>query len=273
MEHSPPFTDERLLAELKWVRALARQLVSDAGLAEDVVQETWLLARQRPPRTRAVRGLRRWLARVARSVAVRLLRGERARSWREREAAVAERADDSPLELLERATTHRLLMAAVLELEDPYRSAVLMRFVDGLEPDEIARRQEISRENARQRVSRGLALVRKRLERELGGDDRWALALVPLCAPLRRAFPWKETILMSTAVKVMVSVVLVSLGWMLWNSPGRAGRSAAPALAPSAALASSEELSEGTLAPSAGASTRRSPADANADPLAARPRR
>ncbi|NOT30628.1 MAG: RNA polymerase subunit sigma-24, partial [Planctomycetes bacterium] len=68
MEHSTSFSDERLLAELEWVRALARQLVNDAGLAEDVVQETWILAHERPPRTRAVRGLRRWLARVARSV-------------------------------------------------------------------------------------------------------------------------------------------------------------------------------------------------------------
>jgi RNA polymerase sigma factor (sigma-70 family) len=231
MEHSPPFSDERLVAELGWVRALARQLVSDAGLAEDVVQETWLLARERPPHTRAVRGLRRWLARVARSVAVRLLRAERARTWREREAAVAERTDDAPPDVLERATTHKILMAAVLQLEEPFRSAVLMRFVDGLEPGEIARHMEISRENARQRVSRGLALVRKRLERELGGDDlRWARALVPLCAPVRREFPWRETILMSTAVKVLVSGALVSVGWMLWSEGVRHRSSATPVL-------------------------------------------
>jgi RNA polymerase sigma-70 factor (ECF subfamily) len=261
MGHSPPFSDERLIAELGWVRALARQLVKDTGLAEDVVQETWLLARERPPRTTAVRGLRRWLARVARSVAIRHLRGERARAWRERAVATPERADDSPPELLERATTHKLLMAAVLELEDPYRSAVLMRFVDGLEPDEIAHKQGISRENARQRVSRGLALVRRRLERELGSEDRrWARALVPLCAPERRELPWTETILMSTAAKVLGSAALVSVGWVLWNGPARDEGAATTALVPAERAHEPETLAQDGLAPAASGDTGRTAA-------------
>ena len=44
-----PPTFEDLLRHSAWVQALARTLVRDADLAEDLVQETWLAALRRPP--------------------------------------------------------------------------------------------------------------------------------------------------------------------------------------------------------------------------------
>ena len=60
----PPDVD-RLLANAGWVKALAFRLVSDEAAADDLAQETWLRALERPPRDAAtVRSLRAWLARV-----------------------------------------------------------------------------------------------------------------------------------------------------------------------------------------------------------------
>lgn len=222
MPHSNPIPEERLLAELDWVRAIARQLVTDAGLVEDVVQETWIIASTRPPRASAGSGLRRWLTRVARSIAVRILRSERARLRREHDSARAEHEDSSPAEILERATLQKQLMAAVLELEEPYRAAVLMRYVEDLAPEEIARRQGITAENARQRVSRGLAVVRRRLEREWPDHGRGRSALLALAfdGSERRAAPSAPVALLAPG---LVATLALVLGVWWWIDRQRAG--------------------------------------------------
>jgi DNA-directed RNA polymerase specialized sigma24 family protein len=60
-------TAERLLEQAPRLRDLARQLVKDPHTADDLVQETWLTAIQRPlPDGLA---LRAWLATVLRNLA------------------------------------------------------------------------------------------------------------------------------------------------------------------------------------------------------------
>ena len=61
--------EEDLLAQMGWVRDLARALVRDPALAEDVAQEAWLTATLRPPRSyEGEGGLRAWLATVVRNL-------------------------------------------------------------------------------------------------------------------------------------------------------------------------------------------------------------
>lgn len=179
----PKFDGERLLAELGWMRALARHLVADPGLAEDVVQEAWVLARERPPRTDSTHGMRAWLARVTRSLVRSQRRGARVRARHEHAAA---RADLAPAaaEVLARTQAQQGVVAAVMALEEPYRSAVLLRHVEGYSARRIAALQGTSEANARQRTARGLAQLRRMLDREHGGDGRgWVLALAPFLRP------------------------------------------------------------------------------------------
>jgi DNA-directed RNA polymerase specialized sigma24 family protein len=58
---------EALLAHRDWVRSLARRLVLDENDADDVEQETWRMAVERPPRHAG--SLRAWLAVVVRNAA------------------------------------------------------------------------------------------------------------------------------------------------------------------------------------------------------------
>ena len=58
---------DELLAHADWVRGLARRLVLDAARADDLVQETWVVALERPPSH--ADNLRAWLGSVVTSLA------------------------------------------------------------------------------------------------------------------------------------------------------------------------------------------------------------
>ncbi|HKB17191.1 MAG TPA: sigma-70 family RNA polymerase sigma factor, partial [Planctomycetota bacterium] len=127
---------ETLLTHGDFVRALARSLL-DEHRAEDVVQQTWVAALERPPR--APGRLRAWLAIVARNFAARAARSEDRRARREEAAARPERVP-STAELFEREAARRRVVEAVVALAEPYRACVLLRYFENLPPREIAGR-------------------------------------------------------------------------------------------------------------------------------------
>jgi RNA polymerase sigma-70 factor (ECF subfamily) len=182
---SAPISVETLLAHREWVRAVAAAVVRDPNAADDVEQETWLAALATPPRHAT--SLRGWFGAVARSRARRIGRSESRRDAREASAARDDRSP-SAAELAELADTHRRVVQAVVELPEPYRETILLRYFEGLAVDAVAARTSVPLDTARSRISRGLAKLRERLARELGTDDRpWALALAPLIAAPRES--------------------------------------------------------------------------------------
>ena len=99
-------TSEQLMAEMAWVRRLARALVHDPALADDVAQEAWIVAAEKAPDED--RPLRPWLARVVMTLARTRRRGELRRGLRER-AADVERTVPSSDELVERVELQRIV--------------------------------------------------------------------------------------------------------------------------------------------------------------------
>jgi len=203
---------EALLQHGSFVRSLARSLIGDEQLAEDIAQETLLVALERPPLSAGA--LRTWLARVTRNFARQAYRGSGRRALRE--AAVA-RAEGLPsaAEIVEREAARKRVVEAVLSLDDPYRSAVLLRFYEECPPREIARRMGVPSETARTWVKRGLVRLRERLDADHGGNRRaWAIALAPIAfrpsagslRPLVRHLPKAA---LATAA---VAIVLVAFG-------------------------------------------------------------
>jgi RNA polymerase sigma-70 factor (ECF subfamily) len=184
-----PLSVETLLAERVWVERLARSLVADDATAADLVQQTWLAAIESPPRS-SPRG---WLARVVRNAAFQSHRAASRRAAHE-SAAPPRAPEPSPAETVARAEAHRRVVDAVMALDEPYRTAVLLRFFEGLESADVARRTGVPVETARTRIKRALALLRGRLDRDAGGDGRaWALALAPLIAAGQRGTPAAAT--------------------------------------------------------------------------------
>ena len=105
-----------LISRLAWTRRLAAELVNDAGLVEDLVQDAWVRFLTRPPR--ATGSWNAWFARVLRNLAAQHWRRTRRGGELERDAH-EDRTDGSTAEVVARAQTQRALVEAVLSLKQP----------------------------------------------------------------------------------------------------------------------------------------------------------
>ncbi len=174
---TPAYDPAQLLQHMDWIRALARQLVSDRQLADDVAQETWRQASERPPRD--ARNVRGWLAAVTRHVAINARRGESRRRVHEQRGARPESLPSSA-ELVAQTELQRDLVGFVLELDEPYRSVIVLRYFRGSTVAEIARAKGIPQATVRSQLARGLERLRERLDRTRGGRESWMQALAPI---------------------------------------------------------------------------------------------
>jgi len=151
---------DRFDADDRFVRGLARRLVEDEHLAEDLAQETWLAAARHS--VASVFTQRAWLGTVARNFAFQATRSKVRRLARERQAArsiVVDGSDEAPLE--ERTRTR--LLAALAALDEPYRTVIRLRFFEDLPPTAIAERLAVPVETVRTRLKRALARIRARI--------------------------------------------------------------------------------------------------------------
>ena len=172
------FQAEQLLQHAAWVRRVAAHLVVDAARADDVAQQTLLAALTQPPkRTDAPRA---WLASVVRSLARRAARSEQ---WRERHESAVPFAGPVLFvhEVVARAETQRALVDAVLALDEPYRTTLLLRFFENRSPRAIAKETRAPVETVRTRLKRGLELLRARYVERRAQD--WVFALLSLIEP------------------------------------------------------------------------------------------
>lgn len=259
---TPPFDSELLLRHVAWVRALARELVRDEHAAEDLAQEACAIALERPAADAA--GWRAWAATVVRNLARQRARGEGRRRWREEASARAEALAPAD-EVVERAHAGRRLVEAVLELEEPYRTALLLRWFEGLAPRDIARRTGAPVQTVRSRLHRGLARLREVLDRRHGGErGAWVVALVPLAAPRASLTPLHGVLLVNAKLVLTAALVLaagtvaavVSLRGSPGETPVRATEAAAAprateplAVQPRETAAGPAEAEEGHRAP------------------------
>jgi len=172
MENGSTHLDpDELLGELVWLRRLARSLVGSAGVDEDLVQETWLAAQQTDGHV-----TRAWLVGTLRNLAAGWFRREARLRRRESAAARPERVDTESL--IERNELLGVVLEGLRSLDEPYCTALLLLYQEGLPVREAARQLGIPEDTLRWQRREGLARLRQRMDRE-GGRD-WRLALLPL---------------------------------------------------------------------------------------------
>jgi RNA polymerase sigma-70 factor (ECF subfamily) len=223
-----------LLATDRRLRALARELVGEAAGADDLAQETWLASLQDPA---AIESFPAWLAAVARRLAGRSRRAGARRSGREERAARAE-AIPSTADILQREEARQRVVAAVLALEEPLRTTLVLRFLEDLPPRAVAARMAVPVETVRTRTRRGLETLRGRLDSDFGDRERWLPAVLVLA---RAPSPGPTILAASIHTKVAASLtVLALLAWILWPR-GRDPGPSAPI--PIAQVAEQRELS------------------------------
>lgn len=226
----PELNPEELLIHARWIRRLALELVGDPARAEDLVQDTWLVAMTRPPRARGA--LRAWLARVVQNLARQSHRGETRRTSRERR--VVEREEPASTdELIEAVDAQRTVVEELLRLDEPYRSVLVLRFFQDLEPVAIARRRGQPAATVRSQLARGLTLLRGRMDaRNETGRSHWATLLAPALARPGGAPPHAAATGALATTGVMTMNVLGKIGiaaafagsayvgWTVLETPG-----------------------------------------------------
>lgn len=175
-------TAERLLAQTGWVRRLARRLVADADLSEDLAQEALLAAWRRGPAGAGEAELRAWLRGALRNLAAYFYRGDARRRAREEDRARGgtAAATDAVERALEQAECQRLLADALGELPEAERAIVVWRYLDQEPYPRIAERLGCSPTAARKRMSRALERLRGVLDQRSGDRASWVAALLPL---------------------------------------------------------------------------------------------
>jgi len=239
------------LEDLRWLRRLAGQLVQDPDDADDAVQDTVLAALTRAPGSLdAPRG---WLARVLHNAVRQGRRGAARRAARERESGVRDPAR-STAEVVEELAWHRTLVDQVNALAEPYRTTIVLRFLRDRSPREIAREQELPVKTVHTRIERGLAHLRRALDRGHGGDRRsWMSALAAVAVPVEGGAGAGSLVIGGIAMGTMTKVsgaVLVAAACVYFATrtpPAEPPRMTATVEPPAAGV----ELVEAELLPSA----------------------
>jgi RNA polymerase sigma factor (sigma-70 family) len=230
--HVAQISERALLENRDFLRLLARKLVYDEHVADDVVQQAWLAALERPPRFQGP--LKAWLAGVVRNLAFATLKREGERPARESWAARTESVD---LDEEQDFDQQQLVMDSVHALRQPYRSTIYLRYYRELSPGEIAELQGIPVATVKTRLRRGLEQLRADLDhRHDCPRSRWCVALAPFAglgsiAPPPGALSvtsvLKGLILMNKTVLATLSVVVISalasVAWIISRPPEGGG--------------------------------------------------
>ncbi|MEM7308659.1 MAG: sigma-70 family RNA polymerase sigma factor [Planctomycetota bacterium] len=252
-----------LLAEMGWLRALARRLARDGAAADDLAQGALVAALEHPPRPG--RPLRPWLAAVVRNLARATRRSDGRRQLRERTAARSEPvpAED---EVLAQFEEQRRLAALVGRLDRTHRLVILRHFFRGESAAEIARDTGQPSATVRSHLARALARLRELHRIEHGGDERRARAALGLAsASGTAAAPLAGALLAPLlAMKTIYKVAAVAAVSVLLLLGGREAVRLRAASTPDRGEAASPVLAEPTRAAEPAAPPAEAPADENA---------
>jgi RNA polymerase sigma factor (sigma-70 family) len=214
-----------LAVELASLRRLARALARGDAEADDLLQDVAVAAIEHPPPPAQPRVP--WLIAVLRNRWRMDRRTEERRLVREA-ASAPEPATDDVAQGIDRARVLQRLADALVALEEPFRSTVIRRYIDGATAAQIAREQSVPAGTVRWRLHTGLARLRSALD--TGSSRlRWQLALAPLgSAPLAKG---ALIVKMKTKLALVAIVILLAaLGMWQWTrhrqDPDRAGTGA-----------------------------------------------
>src|SRR6187549_2100468 len=141
MERSPmDRSGESLLEHAAKLRALAAHLVADPSTADDLVQDTFVAALRHAPSVE--RPLEPWLARVIGNFARKHKRSAVRRDDRERALAPLVQ-EPTPDAIAERLEVQRILLEALHEIDEPFRTTLVLHYFEDLSSADIARLQKV----------------------------------------------------------------------------------------------------------------------------------
>ncbi|HEV2393850.1 MAG TPA: RNA polymerase sigma factor [Verrucomicrobiae bacterium] len=198
------------------VYSAALRMVRDAHLAEDVTQGVFVALSRSAGQLTSHPVLSGWLHRTTQNLAANTVRSEVRRHAREQEAAVMNdllsTAPGAPWDEVDPQ-----LDAALGELSETDRDALLLRYFEGKSADEIAQTLGTSQEAAQKRVSRAVDHLRELLAKR--GVTAGAGGLAVLIAPNAvQAAPAGLALSITTSAAVAGTAV----GTLITSTPAKA---------------------------------------------------
>lgn len=155
----------------------ARGIVRDDGEAEDVVQEAYLRAWRALASYRAESKLSTWLVRITTNEALGRLRRKSAQIVPleaamtshdpEARAALADELDHGPEQSVLRMQMRKLVEARIDLLPEVFRPVFILRAIEELSVEEVARALDIPEATVRTRFFRARSLLREGLAQEI----------------------------------------------------------------------------------------------------------
>lgn len=171
---------DAILEHSNFVRSLARSLVFDENTVDDITQKTLLTLIKKPPKgDHFPYG---WLKTVVQNVDRMEKRTSIRRQKREEEVAlpIAVRSTE---EIVERQAVCQAVVDAVVNLEEPFLSIIVMRFYDDMSPRKIAKEMDVPVQKVKAWLQRGQEQLRQALDHKFHGNRKsWLLGLVPVAA-------------------------------------------------------------------------------------------
>jgi len=162
---------------------LAYRYTGDRAEAENITQETFLRVYRALPNSRLDLPFRPWAFRIATNLCHDWAKKRRpvlfsalARAGDDPDEkstfAYEEISDDQPLPLqqIEDAEMTEMAIQAVMELPEPYRVAITLRYTEELSYQEIAEVLDLPLNTVRTHLFRAKGLLRRKIERHLRGE-------------------------------------------------------------------------------------------------------
>jgi RNA polymerase sigma-70 factor (ECF subfamily) len=233
---------ESLLQHAGRLRALAARLIADPSTADDLVQDTFVAALRHAPGVD--RPLAPWLSRVIGNFARKHKRASLRREDRER-ALPPLAQEPTPDVIAERLEVQRTLIEVLDELDEPFRTTLVLLYFEDLSSADVARLQRVPPGTVRWRHKRGLEDLRAKLDRRFG-DSRaaWCVLFAPLFRPVfvpttappaaaAASIPIPEGVLAMSAVTkvVAVSLAVAAVAGVIWWQLDVTSEPATPVLA------------------------------------------
>jgi RNA polymerase sigma-70 factor (ECF subfamily) len=148
----------------------------DAHRAEDLSQETFLVAFRSLGQVADPASFRPWLLKIAQNLVIDAarhdLRLKRAPPPREPVQTLDQLADTTPRpeDQLQREELREQVLAVLRSLPDEYRQPLTLRYIGGADYETISQQLGLSNGSLRGLLHRGLKLLRGKLQQTLGAD-------------------------------------------------------------------------------------------------------
>jgi RNA polymerase sigma-70 factor (ECF subfamily) len=151
-------------ANLRRIFVQIYRIVGNVADAQDLTQEAFIKALQRQEQLKDEQKAAHWLSRIATNTAIDFLRRSGRASFCELEHAPEEHGE-SPEQILLRSEHREYLADGLRLLSARERAALLLRDVEGLPAEEVARRLDCSKATVRSHIANARTKFRRYIEK------------------------------------------------------------------------------------------------------------